>query len=255
MANDKIRADQLLVSLGLASSRAVAAKLIKGQLAAIKVAQVWQPLVKPSQLLPPDAELQITASEATRYVSRGAFKLKHALEKANIDVTDMTALDVGQSTGGFTDCLLQNGVNKVVGVDVGRDQLAEKLRQDPRVVCLEGINGRELPQTTLLSHSPGGFDLIVMDVSFISQTLILPNLVPLLKPGAWLVSLVKPQFEVGREGVGKGGIVRDTSLYPQVQNKIEQMLSSLELDVLNFIDSPIEGGDGNREFLMIAKNR
>jgi len=135
-------------------------------------------------------------------------------------------------------------------VDVGRDQLAANLRADPRVVCLEGINARDLPSGQLLNHAPGGFPLIVMDVSFISQTLILPNLAPLLAPGGVMVSLVKPQFEVGKAGIGKGGIVRDHRLYTDVEAKLRACCLTLELKVRGYIDSPITGTDGNREFFI-----
>lgn len=248
-----LRADLLLVEQNLVGSRAQAQK----QIAAGKVRYFdsgdWQLVDKPSLKLPLDTRFQIHTDEADRYVSRGALKLLGALRETGLDVSGMTALDVGQSTGGFTDCLLQAGATKVVGVDVGRDQLASRLREDNRVVCLEGINARDLPADVLLSHiGAQGFDLAVMDVSFISQTLILPGLVRLIKPGGYLISLVKPQFEVGKEGVGKGGIVRDESLYLLVSEKIRQACESEQLMVKTYMESPIKGGDGNREFLLFA---
>ncbi len=253
MNEKRQRADQLLVSQQLAGSRAQAARLIKAGLVSVAQGGLWLAVEKPSQPLAGDAVLRVAENEASRFVSRGALKLAHALQSAQVEVTGLTALDVGQSTGGFTDCLLQAGAVHVVGVDVGHDQLAAKLRADPRVTCLEGINARQLPAASLLELCPGGYDLIVMDVSFISQTLILPNLPALLRPGGYLISLVKPQFEVGREHVGKGGLVRDAALYPQLQAKIETLVVELGLAVRFFLPSPITGGDGNREFLLLAQ--
>lgn len=247
------RADLLLVTLGLARSRAQAQKQITaGQVRYYNGAD-WRVVKKTSLQLPSDTQFQITSSTEDRFVSRGALKLLGALEKTQLDVTGFCALDVGQSTGGFTDCLLQAGAARVIGVDVGRDQLASSLRQDPRVACLEGINARDLPAAQLLAYTEErGFDLAVMDVSFISQTLILPGLSELIKPGGHLVSLVKPQFEVGKAGIGKGGIVRDKSLYPKVAEKISQVAKDAGLYVKSYTPSPITGGDGNREFLLHA---
>jgi len=253
MTTFKIRADQWLVNAGLASSRAQAARLIKAGAISVRINKRWQPVDKPSAPLSPDAEIEVQAGSEGQYVSRGALKLEEALRAIDLDCADINALDVGQSTGGFTDFLLQSGAARVVGVDVGHEQLAERLRTDPRVVCLEGINARSLDEVDLLQYAPAGFDLIVMDVSFISQTLIVPNLPPLMRPGGWLVSLVKPQFEVGRDGVGKGGLVRDETLFPLVQTKIEACVVEHGLVVERYIPSPITGGDGNREFLLAAQ--
>ncbi|XLM20672.1 methyltransferase domain-containing protein, partial [Chromobacterium piscinae] len=167
-----------------------------------------------------------------------------------------TALDVGQSTGGFTDCLLQSGARRVVGVDVGHEQLHPRLREDARVRYFEGVNARALDHAALLAANDGdGFDLMVCDVSFISLSLVLPSALPLLKPGGRLLSLVKPQFEVGREGLSKGGIVRDESLYPLVRDKINRVLAEQNMQVLAWFDSPIKGGDGNHEFFVHAGRR
>ncbi len=247
------RADQLLVEQNLAASRAQASRLIKADAVQVQQAGQWQLVQKPSQPLFADSVLRVLDNTETQYVSRGGHKLARALDASNTIVDGCTALDVGQSTGGFTDCLLSRGARQVVGVDVGRDQLAERLRLDARVVCLEGINARNLPSEQLLAYAPGGFDLAVMDVSFISQTLILPNLPDLLKPGGVLLSLVKPQFEVGKDNIGKGGLVRDERLYPAVQDKIVRCLQSLDFTVQHYLPSPIEGGDGNREFLVVAR--
>ena len=162
---------------------------------------------------------------------------------------------MGQSTGGFTDCLLQSGIQQVVGIEVGHDQLAPRLREDSRVICLEGYNAREL-KPELLDYTGGtGFDLAVMDVSFISQTLILDSLASLLRKNGLLITLVKPQFEVGPSHVGKGGIVRDSSLYPKVRQRIEHQLSDLGFEPIDFRESPVLGGDGNREFVLVARKR
>ncbi|MBY4677699.1 TlyA family RNA methyltransferase [Marinobacterium arenosum] len=249
------RLDMLLVERGLVQSRTHAQRLIKGGKVMIKQGGQWQPVNKPGLKLAPDVELQLEADEADRFVSRGALKLAGALQRTGLDPTGMTALDIGQSTGGFSDCLLQAGVALVVGVEVGHDQLAERLRQDPRVVCYEGVNGRDLPHQQLLEHTGDGrgYDLAVMDVSFISQTKILPSLAPLLRPGGQLICLVKPQFEVGKAGIGRGGIVRDSSLYADVEQRIRDCYRQQGLRVKDYFESPIKGGDGNREFLIWAE--
>lgn len=246
------RLDMLLVAQGLANSRSQAQRLIEaGQVRWREVGR-WRVASKASQKLTPDCELQVTAGGEQRYVSRGGLKLAGALSSTDIDPRGRVTLDVGQSTGGFTDCLLQAGAQKVVGVDVGRDQLAASLRGHPQVVYHEGINARDLPVASLLDHAPDGFDLAVMDVSFVSQTLILPGLVSLIRPGGELLSLVKPQFEVGKSGVGKGGIVRDSGLYWQVEVDIRAACAQEGLVVKDYFPSSITGGDGNREFFVWA---
>lgn len=249
------RADKLLVELGLAPSRALAQKLIEeGKVSyAGPAGRVIVPKV--SFKLNGTDDLRVEASDLTKYVSRGGLKLEGALKHTQLDPDDLVALDVGQSTGGFTDCLLQHNAAKVVGVEVGHDQLNAKLKDHEKVVCLEGINARELPKERLLIHSPSGFDLIVMDVSFISQTLILPELAPLLASTGQILSLVKPQFEVGKDGLGKGGIVRNEKLYDQVEHKIRDCCNDCGLTVEQFFDSPIKGGDGNREFFILARRK
>ena len=243
------RLDQRLVSLGLARSRAQAQALIK----AGKVTLAGTIQKKPSHPCPADAQPAVEDSELTRYVSRGGLKLEGALRHCNLPVAELTLLDMGQSTGGFTDCLLQAGATKVVGVDVGIDQLVTTIRNDSRVVCFEGINGRELPENLLRQHAPDGFDGVVMDVSFISQTLIIPALVGLIRPGGFLLSLVKPQFELQPEQIGKGGIVRDDAHYQQVESKIRRCLKEHLLNVEDYFNSSIHGGDGNREFFVLAR--
>ena len=247
------RIDRLLVDKGLVASRSRAQQLIAAGRVKVKTGLVWDAPKKTGQKYPHTAEIHIEQDESDCFVSRGGLKLAGALSRTSIDVDGLTVLDVGQSTGGFTDCVLQAGAQKVVGIEVGHGQLVEALRSDERVVCLEGVNARELPYDELQGYTSGsGFDLAVMDVSFISQTKILPSLVPLLKQGGSLVSLVKPQFEVGSAGLGKGGIVRDEALYPQVRKDVTAVCDHLGLSVKDWFDSPIKGGDGNREFFVWA---
>lgn len=247
------RLDLLLVERGLADTRTRAQRLIKEGRVEAELGQ-WQRLDKPSFKLSPDTPLRVEQSEQDRFVSRGALKLLHALTALQPSLSGITALDVGQSTGGFTDCLLQQGVAKVVGIEVGHDQLHPRLRQDTRVICHEGYNARAL-EPTLRDHTPdsAGFDLAVMDVSFISQTLILPSLAPLLRPDGLLITLVKPQFEAGPAHIGKGGLVRDTTVYALVREKIEACCRDNGLTPLWWDESPITGGDGNHEFLLAAQ--
>ncbi|PIE25531.1 MAG: TlyA family rRNA (cytidine-2'-O)-methyltransferase [Neptuniibacter caesariensis] len=248
------RADLLLVDTGLAQSRTHAQRMIKNEQVTAFFKGRWQLVSKPGIKLDINTEFRISESQLDRYVSRGAIKLQAAFAQCPLDLSDKTAIDVGQSTGGFTDYLLQHGIAQVVGIEVGHDQLAAKLRQDHRVICYEGTNARDLPQEKLLQHTQGkGFDLAVMDVSFISQTKILPSLTPLILPNGYLITLVKPQFEVGKEGIGRGGIVRDSKLYPRVKEKITQCCNTLGLTPKHYLPSPIKGGDGNQEFLLIAR--
>ncbi len=249
-----MRLDQLLVQRGFANSRTQSQKMIQAGQVRAKLAGQWVTQTKSSLKLDEDIALDVTLGDEQKYVSRAGLKLEGALSVIGVDVSGYSALDVGQSTGGFTDCLLAKGASQVVGVDVGRDQLVERLRSDDRVTCIEKVNARELSAETLIEASGLAlFDFIVMDVSFISQSLILPQLPRLLKPGAMLVSLVKPQFEVGSAGVSKGGIVRDTSLYAEVEQRLCTQVKALGLHVEHFFDSPIAGGDGNREFFLGAK--
>lgn len=247
------RLDLLLVERGLAETRTRAQRLIKDGRVEAELTG-WQRLDKPSIKLPLDTPLRVEASAEDRFVSRGALKLQHALETLKPMLTGITAIDVGQSTGGFTDCLLQHDVARVIGIEVGHDQLHPSLRNDPRVVCLEGYNARAL-QPDLLLHTTDahGFDLAVMDVSFISQSLILPSLAPLIRPQGWLITLVKPQFEAGPEHIGKGGLVRDPAVYADVRQKIEACCRDNGLQPCWWSESPITGGDGNHEFLLAAR--
>lgn len=241
------RADQLLVESGLAASRTAAQRLI----AAGRVRWLGGAITKSSQEIPRDGELTVEADPDDRYVSRGGLKLAGALAISGVLTDGKVCLDVGQSTGGFTDCLLQAGAARVVGVDVGHSQLHPYMHDDPRVVCIEGVNCRALAPTDLGEHLPdAGFGLIVADVSFISLTLVLPQLPALLAEDGDLLLLVKPQFEVGPQGLGKGGIVRDPALYGEVEAKLRQAAADAGLTVHGWFDSPITGGDGNREFFI-----
>lgn len=237
------RADALLVTQGLAPSRTAAQRLI----AAGRVSCNGTAVAKPSQDIPGSAALAVTPDAADRYVSRGGLKLAGALAHSGIDVRGKQCLDVGQSTGGFSDCLLQAGAAAVTGIDVGHGQLHPRLRDDARLTCIEGVNARALEKSVVAERR---FELIVADLSFISLTLVLPQLPPLLAPGGTLLLLVKPQFEVGPEHVGKGGIVRDAALYPQLEAKLRAAAETLGLRVRDWFASPITGTDGNREFFI-----
>jgi 23S rRNA (cytidine1920-2'-O)/16S rRNA (cytidine1409-2'-O)-methyltransferase len=204
---------------------------------------------KPSETFPPDAPLRVRGGDdpAARYVGRGGLKLEKALTEFGIDPTGLNCLDVGASTGGFTDCLLQHGARRVSAVDVGHNQIDWRLRTDPRVEVHEGVNARHLKPEDFAER----FDLAVMDVSFISATKVLPAVVPLLKAGGRVVVLVKPQFEVGKGEVGKGGIVRDPAQHARVVEEVNASARALGLSVLGVTDSPITGADGNKEFLAL----
>ena len=248
-----MRIDQLLVERGLAASRSQAQRLIAGGVQWQQPDGSWRAIVKNRDEVPESAALQLLDDAESRYVSRGGLKLEGALKVSGVQVTGLRCLDVGQSTGGFTDCLLQNGAAEVVGIDVGHAQVHPRIREDERVVCIEGLNARELePGDERVPDALEGFDLIVGDVSFISLTLVLPGVVHLLKPSGQLLMLVKPQFELQPGQVGKGGIVKDESLYPFIENRLRSALTDLGLQVNAWLISPIEGGDGNREFFVQA---
>jgi 23S rRNA (cytidine1920-2'-O)/16S rRNA (cytidine1409-2'-O)-methyltransferase len=247
-----MRADQLLVERGMAASRSQAQRLIAGGMR-WRAGGEWRAVAKNGDELPDGAEVELQDAAEARYVSRGGLKLEGALSIAGVDPTGLVCLDVGQSTGGFTDCLLQHDAAQVVGVDVGHGQLHERVRSDARVLALEKINARELSSSLLQEGgAPLAYDLIVGDLSFISLTLVLPALAPLLVPGGRLLMLVKPQFELQPGQVGKGGIVRDAQLYPVVERRIRDCCAQQGLAVAGWFDSPIRGGDGNREFFVFA---
>ncbi len=239
----KIRADQLLVSRGLADSRTRAQALIM----AGAVFSGERKLAKAGDMLAEDAPLEVRGKDHP-WVSRGGIKLDHGLAHFAFDVTDAVALDVGSSTGGFTDVLLSRGAAKVYAVDVGTNQLAWKLRQDPRVIVHEQTNARYLDAATV----PEPVDVIVCDASFISLAKVLELPLKLAKPGAKLVALVKPQFEAGREEVGKGGVVRDPSVRQRICEAAAEWVGSQGWTVLGVTESPITGPEGNVEFLLGA---
>ena len=262
-----MRADQLLVERGLASSRSQAQRMITAGVRWRPAGQddvAWKAVVRNRDELSDDAQIDLMDGAEARYVSRGGLKLEGALQSTGIAVQGKTCLDVGQSTGGFTDCLLQQGAAHVTGVDVGQGQLHASLREDPRVLCIESVNARNLQASDLLDapdlieedeqpqQDAPSFDLIVGDLSFISQTLVLPALVPMLAPGGDLLMLVKPQFELQPGQVGKGGIVKDEAFYPLIEQRIRDCCADLGLEVRGWHDSAIEGGDGNREFFVHA---
>jgi 23S rRNA (cytidine1920-2'-O)/16S rRNA (cytidine1409-2'-O)-methyltransferase len=243
----RLRLDQLLVERGLAESRTRAQALIMAGL----VFSCDRRLEKPGMLIAHDAELVVKGRDHP-WVSRGGLKLAHALDHFGIDPAGLVCMDVGASTGGFTDVLLSRGAARVYAIDVGRGQLAWKLRVDPRVVLLESVNARDLTRELI----PKPIDLIVCDVSFISLRLALPPALLLAVPGAHLIALIKPQFEAARAEVGKGGIVRDPGARLRTCEGISAWLSAQPgWRVLGVIDSPITGTDGNREYLIAAVRR
>jgi 23S rRNA (cytidine1920-2'-O)/16S rRNA (cytidine1409-2'-O)-methyltransferase len=243
MSRDTVRADQLLADRGLAESRTRAQALILAGLVYIgdrKVEKAGQPLA-------PDAPLVVKGRDHP-WVSRGGLKLDHALRALDWDVTGATAIDVGSSTGGFTDVLLSRGATHVYAVDVGHGQLAWKLREDPRVSVLERTNARYLT----LEHIPEPIDIVVCDASFIALSKVLPAALGLAKPGARLAALIKPQFEAGRDEVGKGGVVRDAAVHNRVCEDVRDWLEGIGWAVAGIATSPITGPEGNVEFLIGA---
>jgi 23S rRNA (cytidine1920-2'-O)/16S rRNA (cytidine1409-2'-O)-methyltransferase len=241
----KLRLDQVLVGRGLFPSREKARRAVMA--GEVKVGT--RIAVKPSELL--EEEASISIKPARKYVGRGALKLESALDYFKIDVRGKTALDIGASTGGFTDCMLQRGAEKVYAVDVGHGQLDWKLRNDPRVIVLEKINARSLSHKQV----PELVDLCVIDVSFISLTLVLPNAFDLITPTGVILSLIKPQFELQRVDVGRGGIVRDPKLYRQAQDKIIAFVANSGHVVTGIVPSAIKGTDGNQEFFACIRKR
>ena len=298
-----MRADLFLVDHGFATTRSQAQRLIaSGVQWRVEAEGAWKKVAKNGDELPATAELQVLDTSEAKYISRGGLKLEGALISTGLDVTGLRCLDIGQSTGGFTDCLLQRGAVQVTGVDVGHGQLHDSLRNDPRVVCIEGVNARSLTADDLLADDPlfddedatdfiasrartarekhdfdddpgagpatgldeasgpdgeadaaTAFDFLTGDLSFISLTLVLPAVVRLLKPDGHLLMLVKPQFELQPGQIGKGGIVRDAAHFVFVEKRLRDACAALGLQVLGWLESPIEGGDGNREFFIHAQ--
>jgi 23S rRNA (cytidine1920-2'-O)/16S rRNA (cytidine1409-2'-O)-methyltransferase len=236
------RIDKLLVERGLAESRTKAQAMVMAGVVLVNEQRV----AKASDQFVPDAEIRIKHADdpTSRYVGRGGLKLEAALREFQIDVRGLVCLDVGASTGGFTDCLLQNGAAKVFAIDVGHNQIDWKLRNDPRVEVRERVNARYLQPDDF----PVQFELVVIDVSFISLTKVLPAIVPLMREGS-LVALVKPQFEVGRGEVGSGGVVRDEGKRIKALSNVNEFASTLGLKTEKTIESPITGAEGNVEYL------
>ena len=241
----KARVDQLLVARGLAESRSKAQALVM----AGRVYSETKRLDKPGKQVDPEIPLEVRGRDHP-WASRGGVKLAHGLKHFAIRAKDRVCLDIGASTGGFTDVLLSEGAAKVYAVDVGRGQLAWKLQKDPRVVVLDETNARHLTRDQV----PDGIDLITCDASFIGLATVLPAALALVASGAELVALIKPQFEVGKGRVGKGGIVRDPALHREVCERIQSWLEAdMGWSVLGVTESPLAGADGNKEFLIAAR--
>jgi len=236
----KIRLDQLLVTRGLAKSRAQAQALILA--GRVQVEGLAAP--KAGALVPD--EVQVTLKELSPFVSRGGEKLAGALDHFQVQPAGKVALDAGASTGGFTHCLLTRGARSVYAVDVGYGQLDDTLRRDPRVVVLERVNIRHLPQEAI----PEVIDLATLDLSFISLTLVLPKILEFLRPGGEILAMVKPQFEVGKGQVGKGGVVRDPQLQQEAVQRVAAAAAALGLQVSPAFPSPLKGPKGNQEYFL-----
>jgi len=239
------RIDRVLVERGLANSRTKAQAMVMA--GAVLVNN--QRIEKPSELVGAESDIRIKGADdpTSRYVSRGGVKLETALREFGIDVRSVVCLDVGASTGGFTDCLLQHGARKVFALDVGHNQLDWRLRTDPRVEVREGVNARYLTPEDFDAQ----FDLVVMDVAFISAAKVMPAIAPLLNESGRLITLIKPQFEVGRGEVGKGGIVREPEKHKRVIEEVNHAARELGFKVIQVIESPLRGADGNIEFLAL----
>jgi 23S rRNA (cytidine1920-2'-O)/16S rRNA (cytidine1409-2'-O)-methyltransferase len=242
------RLDLELTARGLAESREQAQRLILAGEVWVE-GQRWDKASKPCA-----ASAAIEVRGADRYVSRGGHKLEGALTAFQLDPTGWRCLDIGASTGGFTDCLLQHGAREVVALDVGHGQLHWRLRQDKRVVVHEGVNARQLAAFAA-DHFPGAFDFIVADVSFISLKLVLPPAFDLLHSGGRLCALIKPQFEAGREEVGRGGIVRSVEVRERVVRDLREWAGDFPVTTAGVVTSPLPGRDGNEEFLWLLQKK
>jgi 23S rRNA (cytidine1920-2'-O)/16S rRNA (cytidine1409-2'-O)-methyltransferase len=242
-----MRADQQLVARGLAPSRSAAQRLIDCGAVRWLSPKGWAVPRKAGEDLPEDCEIEITDDAELRWVSRAGLKLDAALARTGIDVAGLTCLDVGQSTGGFTDVLLARGAARVIGVDVGHGQLHPRLRSDARVTAIEGVNARHLDARMLPTPH---FDLIVADLSFISLTLVLPALAALATRD--LLLLVKPQFELQPADIGKGGLVTDATAHARVQARLRVACAEAGLTLRDYFESAIAGGEGNREYFVWA---
>ncbi|CAN5682509.1 TlyA family rRNA (cytidine-2'-O)-methyltransferase [soil metagenome] len=248
-----MRADQLLLQRGLVPTRSAAQRLIDAGAVRWLGTRGWAVPRKAGEDLPDDCQLEVTDDAELRFVSRGGLKLDAAITRVGIEVKDAVCLDVGQSTGGFTDVLLQRGATQVVGIDVGRAQLNPTLAGDARIQLYEGLNARDVAGSAFeAEQAVHGFGVIVADVSFISLTLVLPTIARYLAPAGHALLLVKPQFELQPQDIGKGGLVKEPSSYPRVEERIRTACAELGLTVRDYFDSSIDGGDGNREFFVWA---
>ena len=249
-----MRADQLIVLKGLAPTRSAAQRLIESGGVRWMSPTGWAVPRKAGEDLPEDCLLEIADDAELRFVSRGGLKLEGALERSGIKALNMNCLDIGQSTGGFTDVLLQQGARRVVGIDVGHGQLCERLASSDRIKTFEGLNARNVSGSAFEREEPTkSFDLIVADLSFISLTWVLPTIANYLAPSGQAMLLVKPQFELQPADIGKGGLVKKPSAYLLVEQRIRDACTVLSLQVLDYFASPIQGGDGNREFFVHAR--
>ena len=249
-----MRADQLLLQRGLAPTRSAAQRLIDAGGVRWHGPKGWAVPRKAGEDLPEDCRIEVTDDAELRFASRGGLKLDAALLHCGVEVAGLVCLDVGQGTGGFSDVLLRRGAARVVGIDVGRAQLSPTLLADPRVQLFEGLNARDVSGSVFEQATPEHtFDLIVADVSFISLTLVLTTLARYLSPAGRALLLVKPQFELQPQDIGKGGIVKDASAYPRVEQRIREACAEQGLKVLDYFASCIDGGDGNREFFVLAE--
>ena len=249
-----MRADQLLVQRGLAPTRSAAQRLIERDAVRWLGAKGWAVPRKAGEDLPEGCELQVTDDAELRFVSRGGLKLEGALTQCGVDVRGLNCLDVGQSTGGFTDLLLQRGAARVVGIDVGHGQMHPQLAADARVELYEGVNARDVTGSAFAAaHAPHSFGFVTGDLSFISLTLVLPTLAMYLAASGHLLMLVKPQFELQPEHIGKGGIVKNSASFALVETRIRAACKALSLSVAGYFQSPITGGNGNTEFFVWAQ--
>ena len=249
-----MRADHLLVQKGLAPTRSAAQRLIDAGGVRWLGPKGWAVPRKAGEDLPEDCQVEVTDDAELRFVSRGGLKLDAALKRCAITVEGRVCLDVGQGTGGFTDVLLQRGAARVVGIDVGRAQLAQALSIDERVQAFEGLNARDVAGSEFeAEHAPHSFAVAVADVSFISLTHVLPTIERWLAPAGDALLLVKPQFELQPVNIGKGGLVKDAASYAVVETRIRSACAELGLTMRAYFESVIAGGDGNREFFVWAK--
>ena len=254
-----MRLDLFLVKSKKASSRTQAQDFIENKFVVLKTANKTTILTKPSFEVTPELEnfIVIVENHLQKFVSRAGLKLESALQKIKITLLNRIALDVGQSTGGFTNCLLQLGVEKVVGIEVGHDQLHPSLKNDSRVVLIENLNVKEIQNSNeFLGHVPKeGFDLVVMDVSFISITKVMEYIKPFLKKNADYLFLVKPQFEAGADALDKSGIIKDEKVYVTIENEIKTKALQIFGNVQDYFKSDLPGKDGNQEFFIYGQNK